>query len=182
MIKIIRWLSIAGFLILSCAAASAAAGSRARQTTSASAPTSTASKKAISKKKRHHASKREPTQKAPTPDRISEIQTALARGGYYQGEPNGKWDANTVAAMQKFQSDNGVEPTGKLDAASLQKLGLGSDIAGVSPPKPVLPPATASLVATPPLQGGSATGATGTTGGSGAASSTGSSDAKSPAH
>jgi len=76
---------------------------------------------------------------APTPDRISQIQSALARGGYYKGDPNGKWDPDTVAAMQKFQSANGLDSTGKLDAPTLQKLGLGSDIAGVSAPKPMVP-------------------------------------------
>jgi peptidoglycan hydrolase-like protein with peptidoglycan-binding domain len=87
--------------------------------------------------------------KAPTPDRITEIQTALARGGYYQGDPNGKWDTNTVAAMQKFQSANGLDSTGKLDALSLQKLGLGSDIAGVSAPKPLTPPGPSASTAAP---------------------------------
>src|ERR1700735_1214995 len=103
---------------------------------SSSGSSATAKKKTVSKK---HHSRREPTQKAPTPERISEIQSSLARGGYYQGEPNGKWDSNTVAAMQKFQSANGLDPSGKLDATSLQKLGLGSGIAGVSAPKQPTP-------------------------------------------
>ncbi|HXZ12947.1 MAG TPA: peptidoglycan-binding domain-containing protein [Candidatus Sulfotelmatobacter sp.] len=106
-----------------------------------SASNSNASSKSASKKKsKKRRSKREPTQKAPTPDRISEIQSALARGGYYEGDPSGKWDAKTIGAMQKFQSANGIEPNGKLDAISLQKLGLGSDTAGVSAPKPPSPP------------------------------------------
>jgi hypothetical protein len=109
------------------------------------------SSKKKSSKKSHHA-KREPFQKAPTPERISEIQSSLARGGYYQGDPNGKWDANTVAAMQKFQSANGLDPSGKLDATSLQKLGLGSGIAGVSAPKPatLTPSAPAKPIAAQP--------------------------------
>jgi peptidoglycan hydrolase-like protein with peptidoglycan-binding domain len=89
------------------------------------------------KTKKHHV-KKVSGQKAPTTDRISEIQTALSRDGYYQGEPNGKWDSNTVAAVQKFQSSNGMDANGKLDAPTLQKLGLGSDIAGVSAPKPIV--------------------------------------------
>jgi peptidoglycan hydrolase-like protein with peptidoglycan-binding domain len=116
-----------------------------------SSTASSAKKKPV--KKRKKTSSRQSSQKAPTPDRITEIQSALARGGYYQGDPNGKWDSNTVAAMQKFQSSNGLEANGKLDALSLQKLGLGSDIAGVSAPKqPVKPSGTASLTpsSTPP--------------------------------
>jgi Putative peptidoglycan binding domain len=85
-----------------------------------------------------------PLQQAPSSDRITEIQGALARGGYYQGDPTGKWDDSTVSAMEKFQSANGIEPNGKIDAPSLQKLGLGSDIAGVSAPRPVIPAATSS--------------------------------------
>ncbi len=77
--------------------------------------------------------------KGPTPDRITQIQSALARGGYYQGDPTGKWDSNTIAATRKFQSASGLDSTGELDAPTLQKLGLGSDIAGVSAPKPELP-------------------------------------------
>ena len=117
---------------------------------SAAAPTTSAAKKKSSKK--HHASKREPTQKAPTPERISEIQSALARGGYYQGSPNGKWDSNTVSALQKFQSENGLSSSGKIDAPSLQKLGLGSATAGVDAPKPIAPPKSAASTssASPP--------------------------------
>jgi hypothetical protein len=46
--------------------------------------------------------------------------------------------------MQKFQSDNGLSSSGKIDAPSLQKLGLGSGTAGVDAPKPATPPSTAS--------------------------------------
>src|ERR1700684_531219 len=107
---------------------------------SGAATTTTTAKKKKSSKNRH-SSKREPTQKAPTPQRISEIQSALAHGGYYQGAPNGKWASSTVAAMQKFQSDNGLSSSGKIDAPSLQKLGLGSGTAGVDAPTPVAPSA-----------------------------------------
>jgi peptidoglycan hydrolase-like protein with peptidoglycan-binding domain len=103
-----------------------------------------------SAKKKHHYARREPKQKAPTPERISEIQSALARNGYYQGNPNGKWDSNTIGAMQKFQSDHGLDATGKLDALSLQKLGLGSDIAGVSAPRPITPTSSSTPSQTTP--------------------------------
>jgi len=114
---------------------------------SASTPSASSAAKKKSKKRR---SRREPTQKAPTPDRIKEIQSALGRRGYYQGEPNGKWDLNTVAAMQKFQSGNGLEPSGKINALSLQKLGLGSEIAGVSAPRPPVPATTPAAPAPAP--------------------------------
>jgi peptidoglycan hydrolase-like protein with peptidoglycan-binding domain len=123
-------------------AASTACSPQQSSASSAQGSSSTAKKKKSTKK--HHNSKREPTQKAPTPERISEIQSALARGGYYQGTPNGKWDSNTVAAMQKFQSENGLNSNGKIDATSLQKLGLGSGTAGVDAPKPAAPPSSAA--------------------------------------
>jgi Putative peptidoglycan binding domain len=104
------------------------------QSSSSSSGSSTTHKK--KKSSSHHRSRREPFQKAPTAARISEIQSALAREGYYQGDPNGKWDGTTVSALQKFQSANNLDASGKLDASSLQKLGLGSSTAGLNPPTP----------------------------------------------
>jgi len=75
-------------------------------------------------------------QQAPTPERINEIQSALARSGAYTGEPSGKWDDSSTDAMKKFQSAHGLTPTGKFDALTLQKLGLGSDTAGLGAPTP----------------------------------------------
>jgi peptidoglycan hydrolase-like protein with peptidoglycan-binding domain len=75
-------------------------------------------------------------QMAPTSDRITEIQQALAKDGSYSGSPNGKWDDSTVSAMKKFQDSHGLNPSGKLDAKTLQQLGLGSQTAGVAPPLP----------------------------------------------
>lgn len=85
--------------------------------------------------KRRKSRRRERTQKAPTPDRIREIQSALAREGAYTGQPNGKWDASSVEAMRQFQASHSLSPTGKLDALSLQKLGLGSEVAGRAAPR-----------------------------------------------
>jgi len=84
--------------------------------------------------------RRERGQKAPTPQRIQEIQAALAREGTYQGRPSGKWDTTTVEAMKRFQSAQGLSPTGKLDALTLQKLGLGSEVAGRAAPRPPAQP------------------------------------------
>lgn len=75
-------------------------------------------------------------QKAPTAERVSEIQGALAKDGSFSGAPNGKWDDSTVAAMKKFQAGHGLNPSGKLDAKTLQQLGLGSQTAGVAAPTP----------------------------------------------
>ena len=93
-------------------------------------------------KRTARGSKRQRGQKAPTSDRISEIQTALAKDGSYAGGPNGKWDDSTVASLRKFQSSHGLNPTGRLDAPTLQKLGLGSTTAGAAPPQ--APPGSVS--------------------------------------
>lgn len=99
---------------------------------SAKRPTSTHHGKTTRRK----YSARERGQKAPTADRVSEIQTALAKDNSFTGTPNGKWDAATVDAMKKFQESHGLSATGKLDAKTLQKLGLGSQTAGVAAPTP----------------------------------------------
>ena len=131
---IAAYFSLAGLL----AGTSATFPAKAAQS-STSPSSSSAHKKTTAHKHKHYAKGQPPGQKTPTADRISEIQSALARGGYYEGEPNGKLDSNTVAALEKFQSANGLDSSGKLDAPTLQKLGLGSDIAGVGAPKPVVP-------------------------------------------
>lgn len=119
---------------------------------------------------------------APTPDRVSDIQSALSRSGYYKGDTTGKMDADTVDALQRFQSANGLDTTGKLDALTLQKLGLGSDIAGVSAPKGIVPhsccsmspsPSFAPRTAAPPSQSSSL--------GSAAAKPSGATDSNAPA-
>jgi peptidoglycan hydrolase-like protein with peptidoglycan-binding domain len=108
----------------------------------ASAQTS-AKKKAKSSNTSHKgkatkSSRRQVGQKAPTPQRISEIQQALAKNGAFAGTPNGKWDTSTVEAMKKFQGAHALNPSGKLDAKTLQQLGLGSQTAGIAAPTPAI--------------------------------------------
>jgi peptidoglycan hydrolase-like protein with peptidoglycan-binding domain len=114
-----------------------------------SAAGKTASAPRHTKKTSRKSRRRERGQKAPTPERILEIQQALAKDGSYSGKPNGKWDNSTVEAMRKFQETHGLNPSGKLDAKTLQQLGLGSQTAGVAAPQP---PVSSSAVATKPTQ------------------------------
>ena len=125
------WLFLLGILLLAGPSrpANAAARPSPGQTTSRKKSVS-----AKSKKKRRAA--RPKGQAAPTADRIKDIQTALQKDGSYEGEPTGKWDSNTVEALKKYQDKNGFAPTGKIDALSLEKLGLGSDTAGKGAPTP----------------------------------------------
>ena len=102
------------------------------------------------RKSPRRSSRRERGQKVPTADRISEIQKALAKDGSFTGTPNGKWDDSTIEATRKFQEAHGLNPTGKLDAKTLQQLGLGSQTAGVAAPVP--PVSSSSLQNTAPPQ------------------------------
>jgi peptidoglycan hydrolase-like protein with peptidoglycan-binding domain len=118
----------------------AAASSGSTKSGSASSkPTGTSTghkTSAKSSSRKNTKSRKVKGQAAPTPDRINEIQVALAKNGAYDGTPSGKWDDSTADAMRKFQSSHGLNPSGKLDAPTLQKLGLGSETAGVAAPTP----------------------------------------------
>jgi len=122
----------------------AAAGQAAK---SSKSPSAKAGAKAHHAKSSRKSSRRERGQKAPAPERISEIQAALAKDGSFSGKPSGKWDDATVDAMKKFQGAHGLNPSGKLDAKTLQKLGLGSQTAGVAAP---MPPVSSSSLTTSP--------------------------------
>jgi peptidoglycan hydrolase-like protein with peptidoglycan-binding domain len=105
-------------------------------TAPAKATTGSTKKPSKSGKRSSSKTKRVKGQAAPTPDRINAIQDALARKGAYTGSPSGKWDDSTVEGMKKFQASHGLNPSGKMDALTLQKLGLGSETAGMGVPTP----------------------------------------------
>jgi len=83
-------------------------------------------------------------QQAIQPERVTEIQQALIREHYFDGEANGQWDAKTQAAMQKFQSDQGWQTRLMPDSRALKKLGLGADYSSAINAK------SASFAAPPP--------------------------------
>lgn len=127
----------AGAMIVPAAFAQGTTAGKKSTTRSANSGAKTAGAKSKrSSGKRSSRTKKVKGQAAPTGDRISEIQRALAKSGSYDGTPTGKWDDSTVEAMKKFQSANHLNPTGKIDAPTLQKLGLGSETAGVAAPTP----------------------------------------------
>jgi peptidoglycan hydrolase-like protein with peptidoglycan-binding domain len=72
-----------------------------------------------------HSSLRHSEAPAIAAERATQIQTALIQKGYLSGEPTGNWDAQTVAAMQRLQADNGWQSKITPDARALIKLGLG---------------------------------------------------------
>lgn len=74
---------------------------------------------------RHAATWKHHGQQQIQQDRAREIQEALIREHYLDGQPTGVWDAKTTAAMRHFQSDQGWQSKVVPDSRALIKLGLG---------------------------------------------------------
>jgi Ni/Co efflux regulator RcnB len=66
-----------------------------------------------------------PGQTVPTPERYKEIQEALAKKGYLHGEASGVWNPDSADALRRFQQDQNLQASGKLDSLSIIALGLG---------------------------------------------------------
>ncbi len=64
-------------------------------------------------------------QRTMDPQRAIEIQQALIQAHYLSGSPSGQWDAESQAAMVKYQTDNGWQSKITPDSRALIKLGLG---------------------------------------------------------
>lgn len=64
-------------------------------------------------------------QKKIDASRATQIQQALIREKYLDGQPTGTWDARTEAAMARYQADNGWQSKVTPDSRALIKLGLG---------------------------------------------------------
>jgi hypothetical protein len=78
----------------------------------------------VSASKHYHRTR---GQQAIEPERVSQIQQALIREHYLTGDATGKWDATTIAAMQKYQAAQGWQTRLMPDSRALKKLGLGPD-------------------------------------------------------
>jgi peptidoglycan hydrolase-like protein with peptidoglycan-binding domain len=122
------WIQILPVLFLVAFLCAETTDTETTDSTTTTAKKKSAPKKSSSKKK---TSTRKPvaswrnTQRAPTPERYKEIQQALATKGYFTGTPSGVWDPSSVDALKRFQEDQNLEPSGKLDSLSLIALGLG---------------------------------------------------------
>src|SRR6476620_8347875 len=57
---------------------------------------------------------------------IESAQQKLKDGGFYYGEINGQKDADTTAAIRRYQIRNGLQITGDLNAETLKSLGVDS--------------------------------------------------------
>jgi len=122
-------------LILSTLAISPAFGSRTLSASTSSHSRAISSKKGKKKVSKLHG------QRAIDSDRATEIQTALIRQKYLNGEPSRQWDSQTQVAMRQYQSDHGWQTKLMPDSRALISLGLG--------PQHTEAPAVARKVAAP---------------------------------
>lgn len=51
-----------------------------------------------------------------------DVQRSLAHQGYYHGPLDGEIGSGSRAAIRAYQSDHGLEPTGRIDSALLRSL------------------------------------------------------------
>ena len=68
-------------------------------------------------------------------ERAREIQEALIRQHYLDGEATGTWDTRTQEACRRYQADNGWQSKVLPDSRLLIKLGLGPDHSHVLNPE-----------------------------------------------
>jgi len=66
--------------------------------------------------------------------RCRAIQEALIREKYLDGDPTGRWDDHSKAAMQKYQQYNGWQTKVVPDSRAIIKLGLGPSNEGLINP------------------------------------------------
>ena len=98
---------------------------QAKGTTGAKASAKSPAKRTTASRSKSRRPARPAVQQQPTPERYREIQQALIDRGFLEGEPTGRWDAASIEALKRFQADQQLSPTGKIDALSLIRLGLG---------------------------------------------------------
>ena len=127
-----------------------------------SAHSASPSSHAIAQKRSSHGKKgskyssKKRGQQAIDSGRARQIQTALIREHYMQGEPSGSWDNATQAAMKRYQADQGWQSKQIPDSRALIKLGLGPSHDHLLNPEsamtmPTTPPAASPKAALKPV-------------------------------
>src|SRR5439155_1610287 len=81
---------------------------------------------------------------------VAEVQQALKDEGFYYGQINGEKNADTTAAIRRYQIRNGLKITGELDDDTLKALRSVSP--RPSPPAVANAPATTPVTAASPAQ------------------------------
>jgi hypothetical protein len=117
---------LCGLLCLSVhsVASTTTPSTKSTKTVSPSSSKSATHKKRSSTKAKSKSSKKR-GQKAIESERAEQIQKALIREHYMEGQPSGKWDDATQAALRRYQADQGWQSKSVPDSRALIKLGLG---------------------------------------------------------
>jgi len=76
---------------------------------------------------------------------IENVQQALRDQGFYYGEVTGDKNADTTAAIRRFQIRNGLQVSGDLNDETLRALGIGSSSQTVPKAAPSATPDTSDL-------------------------------------
>jgi peptidoglycan hydrolase-like protein with peptidoglycan-binding domain len=82
-------------------------------------------------------------------DRLRNVQAELKSLGFYYGEMDGQTNAETTAALRRYQIRNGLEVTGTLTTETLAALGMAPKKS--SAPPAASPPAPAAAENKPPV-------------------------------
>ena len=88
-------------------------------------------------------------QTVPTPERYKEIQEALISKGYLSpAQANGQWNDASIDALKRFQADQKIDASGRINALSLIALGLGPkrEVAQAPENSSRIPPANATAM------------------------------------
>jgi peptidoglycan hydrolase-like protein with peptidoglycan-binding domain len=113
----------------------------AKKTTAKKGSTTAASHKKGAPGKKAASTTWRNRQMAPSSERYHEIQDALVAKGYLNREDaNGTWNQNSVDALKRFQSEQSLDASGKINSLSLIALGLGpkrETTASAAPPPKV---------------------------------------------
>ena len=118
------WRCRAGLCGVLSLALCAAAGAVTDPAAKPSASTTTSKHSSIHKKRAKTKGKKKGQQVIDT-QRARQIQEALIREHYMEGQPSGNWDSTTQTALRRYQADQGWQSKTVPDSRALIKLGLG---------------------------------------------------------
>jgi peptidoglycan hydrolase-like protein with peptidoglycan-binding domain len=128
----IAWLVAGALLATGLSFAQAKTGTTASQPASSAKKSGKSSTTGSKHSKRH---RRNRGQKKIESARTRQIQQALAKAHYLEGEPSGLWDSKTEDALRRFQAANGWQTKVVPDSRALIKLGLGPNHDGLINPE-----------------------------------------------
>ena len=122
----------------------------AKPAQAAAAPVKHHGASAHKKSSRSKKGARKRGQKAIDATRARQIQEALIREHYMQGQPTGVWDSASQAAMQRYQADHGWQSKTTPDSRALINLGLGPSPDHLLNPESAMTTPAAPAAATDP--------------------------------